>query len=300
MKSILLLFIATLLFTCNLFATTPSKTYDVKLLLHAPNLQKIKQSDTRIAMELLINNIANHSEFNSANIEYSNSIDDAVTQYISGENKVFHLTSIDFLRHFEVLKANSSQYWNLSKIKGKRLRNFYLIVKADSGITSLQDLKKKHIALTKSDSMQKLYFDHLMLKSNTDSYKHSFNDITYNKKGSRSILNIFFNKIDAAVVTQRSYDLAIELNPQLRQHLKILDNSEQIYPAPSFTIVSNKNSEFQAIYMKYSQEIMSNDFGKQLMTLYQNIDNFNLTLDELEKLHTHYQEYLSLKRRYEK
>ncbi len=280
-------------------STTLWASSDARVLVYTQKLQKISQADTRIAIETILYKIAETANFTSVKIEYSDQLSYAISQYKKGAYEALHMNSLALMSMFPYLVNETAQYWNFSKVKGKRLRNFYLLVRSDSDITSLEVAQNRSVALTFLDSMEELFLDHMMLKINHSTFKNFCGDIIYNGKDATSILNLFFRKVDMAVVTQQSYDTAIELNPQLQKKLRVLYRSEAIYPAPSITLVGNKNSYFQEVFQQYSQNLVNNTFGRQLMMIYQSVDDIRLTQEELEQLYEHYQDYLRLKHRYE-
>ncbi len=280
-------------------ATSVWASSDAKVVIYTPQLQKVSQTDTRIAIESILYKIADEANFEHVKIEYSDQLSYVISQYTQGHYEALHMNSLALMDMFPYLKTETAQYWNFSKVKGKRMRTFYILVRNDSDIDSLTSLQNRSVALTHLDSMQALFLDHMMLKVNHRSYENFCGNIIFNAKDATSILNLFFHKVDMAVVTQHSYNTAVELNPQLQKKLKILYRSEAIYPAPSITLVGNKNSYFQQIFKQFSQDLVSNTFGRQLMMIYQSVDDINLTEEELERLYKHYQDYIKLKHRYE-
>jgi len=257
------------LILCSVLILFAQSSFDIKILVSTKNLDKIDRDDFRIAMELLIKNITNHDEFYSATVDYDDDIEHSIEDFNSRKHDVMQINTLEFLHYFKSIQKNSSQCWTLSKVPKKRLRDFYLLVRKDSDINSFSDLIGKHIALTELDNMQELYLKHLMLQKNKKTATECFSSFIYNKKGSTSILNLFFKKVDVAVVSQRSYNLATELNPQLKRQLKVLHHSKEIFPATSVTLVTNKHEALEKVYMKYAKELTSDEFGKELMNLFQ-------------------------------
>jgi len=289
-----------IIITTGLYAEPDTKGLDINAVVYIDHLEKINQRDIRIAVDTLLHKIADTAELNTAKLDYSNDFNQSLSKYINGECEVLHLSSFNLMKKFPLLRAKTAQYWNFTKEKNKHLRTFYLLVRKDTSIKSLHDLIGTRVALTELDSMQELYLDHLMLKHNKMLSKEAFNSIIYNKKGSTSILNLYFKKTDIAVVSEHSYNIAIELNPQLKKDLIILDQSEAIYPANGVTLISNKSPIFAKVFEEHSKRLYKTDFGKELLQMYQCVENFKLSADELKELYKQYQEYLKLKKHYEK
>jgi ABC-type phosphate/phosphonate transport system substrate-binding protein len=278
------------LILCIIITLSAESSFNIRILVSTKGLDKIDRDDFRIAMELLIKNITKHDEFHSATVDYDDDIPHSIKSFNSGRYDALQINTLEYLHYFKDIESHSSQCWSLSKVPKKRLRDFYLLVREDSQINSFDDLIGKHIALTQLDAMQELYLTHLMLKTNNRISQECFSSFIYNKKGSTSILNLFFKKVDVAIVSRRSYNLAVELNPQLKTQLKILHHSREIFPATSVALVTNTNEALQKVYMKYAKDLTSDEFGKEVMSLFQSVENFNLTQKELKELYAYYQE----------
>ncbi|MCG7915946.1 MAG: phosphate/phosphite/phosphonate ABC transporter substrate-binding protein [Candidatus Thiodiazotropha weberae] len=55
-----------------------------------------------------------------------------------------------------------------------------------------------------------------------------FSEIREANDSNSSLVNLFFGKVDAALVTDFSYEVACELNPQMRKQLSIIQVSEPL------------------------------------------------------------------------
>ncbi len=107
------------------------------------------------------------------------------------------------------------------------------------------------------------------LFAETDSGKQrvKFKYPVLEKKQSRAIFQVFFNQADAAVVTSDAFELACELNPQLRDNLKILAESPPFITTVLVFRPSLKDGRDMSKLEKAILNIHNTPAGQQLMTV---------------------------------
>jgi len=144
-----------------------------------------------------------------------------------------------------------------------------LVVRRDSGISSLSDLKGKTLIQQKGiyPAGLSLWLDTLLMRKEIRDPKRFFSKVRESMKPSSAILHVFFRHVDACVVTQSSFLVMTELNPQLDRELLILEKSP---PRPSSIIAVRKG--LSGRHRKSVHEILDtldqSPEGKQLLTLF--------------------------------
>jgi ABC-type phosphate/phosphonate transport system substrate-binding protein len=111
---------------------------------------------------------------------------------------------------------------------GKLKSSILLVVRADSGIQTLQQLKGKRISSQKwiSGDVGGVYLETLLLESKLSHLQKFFNEISFSETSNQALVDLFFKKTDVTLISQNQFDIAAELNPQLRSQTKILVSSE--------------------------------------------------------------------------
>jgi ABC-type phosphate/phosphonate transport system substrate-binding protein len=142
------------------------------------------------------------------------------------EKKIDILTTIsdDFLRIRErvplepiLMTVNSSGIY----------QRMVILVRRDSGYLQMKDLRQKRIAIPgdQAQSLHITWLETLLMKEGYRNAGEFFSSVKEVRTPSQAILPVFFRQVDACLASQQSFDLAMELNPQLGKELVVLARS---------------------------------------------------------------------------
>jgi len=122
----------------------------------------------------------------------------------------------------------------------------YLLVRKDSGIYSITQLKGKKLVTSKwtTGDLGGLYLETLLLENKQALPKQFFSEVLMTETSNRALVDLLFKKADATLVNENQFNIAAELNPQLRSNIKILSESE---PYLIFVTALSKNTPTQEI-----------------------------------------------------
>jgi ABC-type phosphate/phosphonate transport system substrate-binding protein len=84
----------------------------------------------------------------------------------------------------------------------------------------------------------------------------------------RTVLQVFFRQFDTAVVTSNAFDLACELNPQIRREVRVLAVSPMIVPNVFFFRTSYTGPEKEQLETAIA-ELHTTADGRQVLTVFQ-------------------------------
>lgn len=103
-----------------------------------------------------------------------------------------------------------------------------VVVRNDSGIQSLDQLKGKKLSAHNLiiNDVAGLYLETLLLERGHPPMERFFSEIIFSETSNRAFVDLFFNKVDASIMTETQYEVASELNPQLRKQTRIIESSE--------------------------------------------------------------------------
>ena len=129
---------------------------------------------------------------------------------------VFYLNNIEYLdsEHIYAIQHGSS-------IKAK----YNLLVRRDSGINSFEALGNKKLIAPTGHMVGLRYLDVELMRAGMPVAAESFSEIRYTAETNAAIINLFFGQVDAALVTDFSFEVASELNRQIPQSLQIILSS---------------------------------------------------------------------------
>lgn len=105
-----------------------------------------------------------------------------------------------------------------------------LLVRKGKGIKDLKDLYDKRVVLMSDNAISDLVMDTTCLRQFHKSCAQAGMIVSEEASSRLQVLRLFFGKVDAALVRSYAYDLAADLNPQIRQQLQIIVRIP-VYPA---------------------------------------------------------------------
>ena len=104
--------------------------------------------------------------------------------------------------------------------------------------------------------------------NNLPAAEHFFGSLSPRDKVNQVVLPVFFHRADGACLARRSWETAVELNPQLGRDLRPLAISPKVIPI-AIGFRRNCNSEGRKLFIDSMQRIISQEAGKQVAALYQ-------------------------------
>ena len=109
---------------------------------------------------------------------------------------------------------------------------YILLVHKDSKIEKAEDLEGKRLALPNRGRycLAPIWLDVYLMQNHLPGKAISLGERRIVNKASQAILPVFFGQMDAAVVVRSALNIAIALNPQIGNHLKILACSPRFVP----------------------------------------------------------------------
>jgi ABC-type phosphate/phosphonate transport system substrate-binding protein len=134
-------------------------------------------------------------------------------------NPVFYLDHVD---HLNSRFTYAVQHGPTTKAK------YILLVRRDSGITTLEELKNKKIIIPSGHTVGQLFLDVELMRASMPDTEMFFSELRHTRETNAAIVNLFFGQVDAALVTDFSYRVASELNHQIPDTLKIIRTSQPL------------------------------------------------------------------------
>jgi len=197
---------------------------------------------------------------------------------------------LEFVKYFD--KSNLVDGFS-GGTKNPTDENLIIVVHKDSTKEYLQSLKKPIIAIKRND-ISELYIKYMLLKDNTNKEIRFINT----KKSNRALLKLFFKEADAAVVTQKTFNFANELNPQIGKKLKVIEHSN--VPASSFGFFRKGfNEELRKKVLALGFAINDSTRGRQILTIFRNdriVESKLNDITPIEELYKNYNKLIEQKR----
>ena len=183
--------------------------------------------DARIAMELWAKELSRKAGIPHAQVTLFDSPDEIRAMVRRGDIHLVTLPPLDFLawrRGLNIVPA----YVAANK-SGKEME-YLLVVRRDSGIAKVRDLKGKTLALSEAsrDQAGSLWLSVLFLRAGIRDVSAHLGRPPEANKPSQAIMGVFFRRYHAAVVNRGSLETCIAVNPQLGKDLVVLESSKSL------------------------------------------------------------------------
>ncbi len=197
---------------------------------------------------------------------------------------------------FLLENENKLEHLHFTSVNGRICEEYLLLVRSDSGISGISDLKGKRLALSDNIRMRlaPLWLETVLLETHGLDLQGFFAKVRTETKSSHSVLTTFFGKSDACLVNRQGFEVMVDLNPQLGKQLRILQVSPPFIPAV-LCIRKGYDPALKKEVLAGIRELNSDISGQQILTVF-GADRLVVgTLDDLKITRTWYDRNRSLK-----
>lgn len=187
-------------------------------------------------------------------------------------------------------KNNLDKYiyhkWIMSRSKGM-FDKFYLI-KNKKSKSSLQN----KIIYYKEDTARE-WLNLLLYKKNK---KMNSNILKKIEKPNKLIYNIFFNKNDLSIISKDLYDAMLDLNPQIKNNIEIIEESKPIFFNGIGFTRKDIDHYFQEMLDYMAKEVIKEDHSLDIISFIDIQKIYTLKEGDLTEVDKFYKEYLLIKK----
>lgn len=252
--------------------------------------------DARVAIELWTMELSKQLDIplipKTTIVTEMNTLIDAV---LKGEVDMVAIQSIDYLRIRNRLELDPA----LIGIKGESYQEeLVILVHQESRIRVLEDLKGLSISTPIGpgrNTIMHLWLETLLDRSFGIGIDSFFTELKHVMKPSQSILSVFFRQADACIVTRRSFDVMVELNPQVGRNLHVVVSSRG-FVRYLFCFRKGCDARLRDTVTEAALSLESMTKGKQILTLFKLDRVIEYQPYHMENVIQLLDEHLSLKR----
>lgn len=177
-----------------------------------------------------------------------------------------------YLPAWEYLAINEKTHLEpalTASLQAKILESYVLLIRKDSGISNLKKLRNTNIIISKGGKgkIALIWLNTHLLKNGLPESIDFFNNIKKVNRTSQAVLPVFFNQVNACIVTENSFNTMKELNPQIGKEIKILKNSpEFVFGIMCFRNEVGKN--IKEVIIREALKLHEKPKGKQILTFF--------------------------------
>jgi hypothetical protein len=187
--------------------------------------------------------------------------------------------SVSLPEFYEMHIAFPEYVYILKKQKSISL-NYIIITQSKNGVITPQDLLRcKLITCNNNQMVMSCQWLESILYNYTKGKRIKRPELAENF--SKAILQVFFRQVDAAIVTREAFDIACELNPQLKKEIKIIYESQPLVSG-FFLILQPTGGKKYEILEKIILDVKKTPGGRQVLNIFQStsIEKFPSTVLE--------------------
>ncbi len=186
----------------------------------------VDHSDARIAMELWAKELSRKAGIPHARVTLFTNPDAIEGMVRRGDVHLVILPPADYLAWRRLPLAPAYVAANKS---GKEME-YLLVVRRDSGLSGVRDLRGKTLALSSAakDPIGFLWITVLTLREGVGDAGCFIGKFSEVHKSSKAVLGVFFRQYQAAIVSRGSLETCIAVNPQLGKELTVIASSKSM------------------------------------------------------------------------
>ena len=218
---------------------------------------------------------------NDPQLQITNSTNQIIQVF---ENHLVHSVALTLAEYFEVSRRVQVDDFLVGTVNGDIYCEYLLLVRRDSGIKNLPDLKGRSLSLFDNPSMclsvpwLDVFLSQNGLGTTTAAF---FGKMPRNVKLSPAVLRVFFRQDDACLVTRNGYNTLLELNPQLGNHLQILASSSRFITTLFCFLSDSMNSSYDSL-ANSMLKLDESPTGKQILMMFKTEKLVRIKASDLE------------------
>ena len=263
--------------------------YDLRYGFNSLVMSHIDTKDSQAALNFWIVEIAKDAGLQAKAILYENP-QQVLAEFKKGKLDLINISPLDGIRYFFGEKPIPAM---TGTVQGKKTRRFLLLVRVDAKISSLRELRGKKLVVKESEAVGNLFLETLLLRHGQVRSNTFFSQIETKQKMSTAILDVFFARADACLVSDVAFSIMSELNPQVGLKLKEIAHSAEIINHLSF-FRPGYNENFRERVMAAGLKLDASSRGGQILMLFkiEGVTSFDIAdLDSLKNLVAEYDSY---------
>lgn len=230
---------------------------------------RVDINDAKVAIDMFVKYLR---EKMNAKIHAETIILDDVDDMVSAlKDKRIDGITLNTLDYLKIKNRVSLEPFSLS-IVGESIGDEYIVlVHKNQGISRPEQLRDKTliVEVARNGDIALVWFTTLLMKKGLPESDRFLKNIKKVEKISKAVLPVFFQQIDACLVTQRGFETMIELNPQIGQNLRVLTKSPP-FLGNFFCFRKNFDKAMRNMLSDVVIDLHLNEKGKQIMMLFHN------------------------------
>ena len=290
-KTILILLIFLLNNPIPVVYSNENETEPFQLLtgFYLNSFPEVQPADIEIALRYWLEALSKKASIPAKTYVYTD-IDKMRSDYYQGKLNFIVAAPLSILENIDMAQLVEGYKLTWSGVSADTL---LVITGNHSGLNNFNAVKNKHLSMLTNEPMSKMYADVLALENFNMPAKQLFHKISYIKKSSQLIYQLFFQQTDVILVYQVLYNLSCELNPQIREKTQVIAELPAIPRVLGF-FHPRVAPEFREKVLSEVEKLNTYPAGNQLLQLLQVDKAIRSNISDLDSVKQLNQRYIQL------
>ena len=250
----------------------------------------IDAKDANAAIRLWTTEMGERANLRTASSLYAD-IRTLVADFQKGRLDIAIFTALDYFRFESALKGSPAF---LSVRNGRVTERYVVLTSADRPESTIASMKGSRLAYLQDDMMALLFLNTMLLRHHQPEMNVFFSSVQTKTRASQVINAVYFASADVCVVSERTYQTMIEMNPQVGRKLKVIAISPGLLVGVS-AYRSGLPLDIREKAESFGNNIKLYPRGKQILTLFQIDDVVIVKESDFTATRQLYHEYRQLK-----
>lgn len=233
----------------------------------ASSYQNVTNKDINAAVSVLLQKIA-WKHFGKGESRYYDNLSEMASDLKKGKIQAICSPAEEFMKLRSHVPIDPIL---VTTSDGSLDSELLLIVRRDSGIHSVRDLKKRIIVIPQNRhdyaNIFMVWIETLLMREGIYGFDSFFSSVKETRTTAGVVMPVFFRQADACVVTRQVFDLTKELNPQLGRELTAIARIEKLSQG-IIAIDRRLPEEIKQKIRQAFQTVHENPDGQQLLMLF--------------------------------
>lgn len=180
----------------------------------------VSRTDFHIALDIWMQEFTQNLDVEHTEVRLFDSVEEMLFSYNNGELSFILAPPLVLAKYFKLDSlADGFKSINQPGQPG----GMAIIARKDKNIWQTSDLKNKRLSMQNNDELADVFLDTLIIPEFDQTYHQVFNSVEYMQKQNAIIHSLFFDQADVGVVHLETFELMNQLNPQIKNKIKILE-----------------------------------------------------------------------------
>jgi hypothetical protein len=243
------------------------------------SMDMYSKKDLKISMGIWLTEVT--KDIGDIHMQLYNKPKQAANDLAKGKIDYISAFPITFVKYFDTTKLQNGFTGRFGDFKKSR---FVILTKKELADKSIQELHHVKVGIEKNDEIMHIYTELYIDYSKIVKYKHR----------NRVLLELFFSKLDVAIVPLRTYELACDLNPQIAHRIRILKVTKYTSDILGFYRKDIPKKKVDTIFEE-GLRVFNTPKGKEMMSIYKIETLVHTELSELDNARELYNKYKKVK-----